>query len=69
MGEGLWEVHLYGSWSKEDGYMRVSIGHSIRRGRCWLTWLYDPFPNGVYMVYISDAVQTRGGLLTGHKER
>jgi hypothetical protein len=42
IGEGLWEVCLYGSWSKGDGYMRVGIGHGIRRADAGLPGLMNP---------------------------
>ena len=42
-------------WYKED--------------KCRLTWPYDHMPNGIYMMYISEAVQMRGEMPIGPIKR
>ena len=37
--EGLWEVCLYGGWSKGDRYIKVSIGHGTTRANAGLPGL------------------------------
>ena len=48
--EGLWEVCLYGGWSKGDRYIKVSIGHGTTRANAGLPGL----------------VQMRGRMSIGH---